>query len=143
MTLIGIDHIQLAMPKGKEELARSFFGDLLQLEEVVKPSELQKRGGCWFRSSPQTDGTSHGVAIHVGVEEAFSPARKAHAAFLVEGLEAMAQRLESHGATVKWDDAIPELRRFYTEDPFGNRIEMIEAADAGFTHTMPKQHRME
>ena len=129
MILMGLDHVQLAMPAGEEAAARAFFVELLEMEEVVKPAVLQSRGGCWFRSP--------GVALHIGVADPFIAAQKAHPAFLVGDLAGLAERLEAAGAVVKWDTAIPEVRRFFTADPFGNRIELIAAADEGLTHTMP------
>ncbi|MBX2850790.1 MAG: VOC family protein [Phycisphaeraceae bacterium] len=119
-----LDHIQLAMPAGEEAQANAFFGGLLGMQEVQKPEPLRSRGGCWF-----VDGDTH---LHVGVEEPFSPQRKAHPAFLVEQLDDLAQRLEQAGYSIKWDAALPERKRFYTSDPFGNRIEFMNAGD-GFT----------
>ena len=129
MKVMGLDHVQLAMPAGKEAEARAFFCDLLEMEEVEKPAGLQGRGGCWFRSP--------GVAVHVGVADPFIPAKKAHPAFLVGDLNGLANLLSEAGITVKWDTALPEVRRFYVDDPFGNRLELIAAADEGLTHAMP------
>jgi catechol 2,3-dioxygenase-like lactoylglutathione lyase family enzyme len=111
----------MAAPPGCEAQARSFYGDLLGLPEIEKPEPLRARGGAWF----QLDGQQ----LHVGVEEDFTPARKAHPALACDDVDALAERLEAAGATVQWDDAIPGLRRFYTADPFGNRIEILTAAD--------------
>ena len=113
----GIDHIQLAMPEGQEELARGFYSDVLGLTEVEKPEMLKPRGGCWFRGA---------VEIHLGVEPDFRPARKAHPALVVEDLLDCAERLRSAGCPVEPDDSIPGIARFYTADPFGNRIEIVE-----------------
>jgi catechol 2,3-dioxygenase-like lactoylglutathione lyase family enzyme len=117
--LIAIDHVQLEMPAGGEASARSFFGDLLGLPEVAKPPVLRRHGGCWFADGP--------VAIHLGVEPAFQPALKAHPAFRVDDLDALAARLEAAGHPITWDDAIPGTRRFHARDPFGNRLEFIAA----------------
>ena len=94
--LTGIHHIQLAMPVGEEEAGRRFYGELLGLPEVPKPSELAPRGGLWFRSE--------GLEVHLGVERAdFRPATKAHPAFLVTGLEELRERLEGDGYRIDED----------------------------------------
>ena len=120
--LIGLDHVQLAAPPGCEAQARRFYGELLGLREVEKPEPLRGRGGAWFE-------LGGGRAIHIGVEEGFTPSRKAHPALRVDrdGLDEIARLLSGAGAPVCWDEAIPGVRRFYTEDPWGNRIELIEA----------------
>ena len=115
MSVTGIDHVQVAAPPGCEDEARAFYGGLLGLEELEKPVPLRARGGCWFRA-----GTHE---LHVGVEELFAPARKAHPGLVVDDLDALAERLHD----VTWDDAIPGMRRFYTDDPFGNRLEFRQA----------------
>ncbi len=117
MTVVAIDHVQLAAPSGSEEEARAFFGGVLGLEELAKPEALHDRGGVWFRCGSQQ--------LHIGVEPNFAPALKAHPAFRVEGLEALRGRLERAGAETRSDDAIPGIRRFYAEDPFGNRLEFL------------------
>lgn len=121
MGVVGLDHVQLAAPPGCEDAARRFFGELLGLVEIEKPEALTARGGAWFALGPQQ--------LHVGVSDPFAPARKAHPALLVAPgeLDALAERLEDAGAPVTWDDAIPSTRRFYSEDPWGNRIELVEA----------------
>ena len=124
--IIGVDHVQLAMPAGREDDARRFYGDVLGLSEVPKPADLASRGGCWFACA---DGS---VAVHLGIEDDFRPARKAHPAFVVTDLDAMRMRLADAGAEVIEDDSI-DAGRFYTADPFGNRIEFIAEADRGFT----------
>lgn len=116
----GIDHVQLAMPAGQEDEARRYYADVLGLREVPKPPGLAGRGGCWFTS---TDGR---VNVHLGIDPDFRPARRAHPAFAVGDLEALRWRLADAGAEVVDDDAI-DRRRFYTADPFGNRIELVEA----------------
>ncbi|MCP9488183.1 MAG: VOC family protein [Gaiellaceae bacterium MAG52_C11] len=117
--LLGIDHVQLAAPAGCEEAARNFFGEALGLEEVEKPGELRTRGGVWFRCGNQQ--------LHIGVEEGFSPARKAHPAFHVAGYDALLARLRQDEIEIVEDDTIPDLRRSFVSDPFGNRIELLES----------------
>jgi catechol 2,3-dioxygenase-like lactoylglutathione lyase family enzyme len=109
----GVDHVQVAAPAGCEEAARAFYGGLLGLAEVPKPEPLAARGGVWFQVGPQQ--------LHVGVEADFAPARKAHPAFAVGDLDALAARL----GDVRWDDELPGVRRFYAHDPFGNRLEFL------------------
>ena len=111
----GVDHVQVAAPPGCEEAARAFYGGVLGLEELPKPEALAARGGAWFRVG--------GQQLHVGVEPDFAPARKAHPAFAVEDLDALAGRL----GDVRWDDEIPGVRRFYASDPWGNRLEFVAA----------------
>jgi catechol 2,3-dioxygenase-like lactoylglutathione lyase family enzyme len=121
MQVVGLDHVQLAMPRGREEEARRFYVDLLGMVEVAKPPPLDARGGCWFEAP--------GTVLHLGVEEPFAPARKAHPALRVTDLEEARQVLEVAGATVLPDDSLPRVRRFYTADPFGNRIELMQDGD--------------
>ncbi len=111
------------MPAGRENEAERFYSGLLGLARVPKPEHLAVRGGCWFRGD--------GVEVHLGVEEDFRPARKAHPAFLVEGLDALRARLERGGAEVVDDAQLDGHRRFYSSDPFGNRIELIERDRSG------------
>jgi catechol 2,3-dioxygenase-like lactoylglutathione lyase family enzyme len=112
-------HVQVAAPPGCEAEARRFFGELLGLVEIEKPQSLRARGGAWFQVGSQQ--------LHIGVEEPFTPARKAHPALRVqpEALDGLAARLEATGARVQWDDAVDDARRFYSEDPWGNRIELL------------------
>lgn len=124
--LTGLDHVQLAIPIGGEGQAREFYVGLLGLTEVAKPAALQGRGGCWFIGT--------GVQLHLGVAADFRPATKAHPGFRVRGLTVLRDRLAAAGVSVTDDDALPQVRRFYASDPFGNRLEFIEDADAGFTH---------
>ena len=119
MRVTGIDHVQVAAPRGCEAEARVFYGELLGLEELPKPEALAARGGCWVRAGAQD--------LHVGVEEPFAAARKAHPGFVVDDLEALAARLEAAGVEVTWDDAIPGTARFHAADPFGNRLELRQA----------------
>jgi catechol 2,3-dioxygenase-like lactoylglutathione lyase family enzyme len=119
MTVTGIDHVQVAAPPGCEAEARAFYGELLGLEELAKPQALAARGGCWFRAGSQE--------LHVGVEEPFAPARKAHPSFVVSDLDEVGARLTSAGIDVAYDDQIPGTRRFEAADPFGNRLEFRQA----------------
>jgi catechol 2,3-dioxygenase-like lactoylglutathione lyase family enzyme len=122
MSIVGLDHVQVAAPPGCEAEARRFFGELLGLVEVGKPEPLRERGGVWFSLGAQQ--------LHVGVEEPFAPALKAHPALRVAAgeLEALAGRLSAAGAKVLWDDALADERRFYSEDPWGNRVELLASA---------------
>jgi catechol 2,3-dioxygenase-like lactoylglutathione lyase family enzyme len=113
--------VQVAAPPGCEEEARRFYGGLLGLAEVEKPEPLRSRGGTWFA-------LGSGQQLHVGVEEDFVAAGKAHPALLTEDIEVVAERLVHGGAAVDWDDLLAGVRRFYTHDPWGNRLELIAAA---------------
>lgn len=115
--MLRLHHVQLAIPPGAEDLCRRFYGNLLGMEEIPKPPGLAARGGLWMRSG--------GVEIHLGVEENFRPARKAHPAILVTDLDDLALTLARAGHEPLWDDAIPAVRRFYIEDPLGNRLEFM------------------
>lgn len=119
---IQLDHVQIAAPPGCEAEARRFFGDLIGLPEVEKPEPLQDRGGVWFAVGDRQ--------LHVGVEAEFAPARKAHPALAVPAteLEPLADRLEKAGLAVTWDPSLPDQRRFYCQDPWGNRIELLGGA---------------
>lgn len=121
--VVGLDHIQIAAPPGCEADARHFYGELLGLQEVNKPEALRARGGAWFAVGPQQ--------LHVGVEERFIPARKAHPALRIarERLDELAGRLQGSGARVVWDEVLPGVRRFFTEDPWGNRLELSADRD--------------
>ncbi|MGH2427706.1 MAG: glyoxalase [Candidatus Limnocylindria bacterium] len=117
-----IHHVQLGAPAGAEEEARAFWVGVLGFEEIAKPPALAHRGGCWFRG--------HGIEIHFGIEDDFRPAAKAHPGLLVPQLDVVAARLAGAGHRLEWDDSIPGMRRFYTADPFGNRLEFLEPAHA-------------
>jgi len=119
MTVLGIDHVQVAAPAGCEPAARAFYGELLGLDELTKPDALAVRGGCWFQAGAQE--------LHVGVEDPFTPARKAHPSFVVADLDAVAAKLTAAGHVVTYDDLIPGVKRFETADPFGNRLEFRQA----------------
>jgi catechol 2,3-dioxygenase-like lactoylglutathione lyase family enzyme len=115
--IVGIDHVQLAMPPGREAEARAFYEGLLGLPEMPKPPELAKRGGAWFESGA--------VKLHLGVEADFRPARKAHPALLVRDLPGLLQRLRAAGVEVV-EDPLEGYLRAYAADPFGNRLELME-----------------
>jgi catechol 2,3-dioxygenase-like lactoylglutathione lyase family enzyme len=121
---VRLDHVQVAAPPGCEEEARAFYGGLLGLPEVEKPESMRASGGAWFAVGAQE--------LHVGVEQDFTAAAKAHPALAVgeAELDALAARLEAAGSPVDWDDRYPGVRRFYTADPFGNRVELL-AGPAG------------
>ncbi|WP_327662967.1 MULTISPECIES: VOC family protein [unclassified Streptomyces] len=117
MTLVGVDHVQLAAPPGSEEVLRSFYVDDLGMTELPKPPALAARGGCWFRAGA--------VELHLGIDRDFRPAKKAHPGLLVRDIEAYARRLAGRGVPVEWDDLLPGRRRFYCTDPVGNRLEFL------------------
>ena len=117
--LRGIDHVQLAMPSGGEDLARAFYGGVLGIPEVPKPPSLAGRGGCWFEDGP--------LRVHLGVDDPFRPARKAHPALVVDGLAAF---VDAAGLSFTWADDVPGLVHGYVDDPFGNRIELVDAGAA-------------
>ncbi|MGW6055298.1 glyoxalase [Streptomyces sp. NPDC055189] len=120
--LTGIDHVQLAAPPGSEPELRSFYWGVLGMTEIPKPGELASRGGCWFLAGAGAGA----VQLHLGIEADFRPARKAHPGLRVRGISAYAERLSSRGVAVTWDYALPGHRRFYAEDPVGNRLEFLE-----------------
>ncbi len=117
--LVAVDHVQLAMPPGREPEARAFYQGILGLEERPKPPVLAARGGCWFSNDE--------VTLHLGVEDDFRPAHKAHPALVVRDLDGLCGALSEAGRIPRFDDEVPGVRRCYVEDPFGNRIELIEA----------------
>lgn len=114
---LGIDHVQLAMPPGGEDLARDFFCEVLGMTEIEKPAELAKRGGCWFFSGA--------VQVHLGVEPDFRPAKKAHPALRCRDYLALLAQVRSHGVEVVEASDIPGVRRCHLFDPFGDRIELL------------------
>jgi catechol 2,3-dioxygenase-like lactoylglutathione lyase family enzyme len=113
----AIDHVQLAMPPGGEQTARLFYATALGMVEIPKPTELAKRGGCWFESG--------GIRVHLGVDSDFHPARKAHPALRCRDYDGLTARLQRAGIDVIAADDIPGLTRCHIHDPFGNRIELI------------------
>ena len=116
--LLALHHVQLAAPRGSQDVLRRFYGGVLGMTEVPKPPDLLGRGGVWFRAG--------GVELHLGVEDDFSPARKAHPGLLVADLPAYVEKLAAHGVPVEWDDGFPGFRRCYLHDPHGNRLELLE-----------------
>ncbi|WP_439272608.1 VOC family protein [Pseudochrobactrum sp. HB0163] len=118
MPIIGLDHIQLAIPPNSEDTARGFYGQILGFREVPKPDNLIKRGGCWFE---------HGaIKLHLGTEHSFSPALKAHPAFLIDDLAAFLKILAKHDIPITEDEPLAGYLRAYIQDPFGNRIELMQ-----------------
>ena len=113
-----IDHVQLAIPEGGEDRARAFFGDLLKLDELPKPADLEARGGCWFAVADRQ--------IHLGVDQNFRAAQKAHVALSTIGLDELRARLERAGYHTQNDSDVDGRKRFFTHDPFGNRIEFMD-----------------
>ena len=113
-----IDHLQIAAPEGCESAARDFYGSILGMKEIEKPAALRARGGCWFQCGSQQ--------VHIGVERNSHPARKAHPAFAVFRLDELREMLKSKRVPIVEDDDLPGTRRFYAEDPWGNRIEFVE-----------------
>lgn len=121
MQIKRLDHVQLAMPAGGEDLARAFYERTLGIPEVRKPAHLAVRGGCWFESGP--------LKIHLGIEQDFRPAKKAHPAFIVADLPALLRRLVENGYPVVEDQPLEGYDRRYVNDPFGNRLELMEPTD--------------
>ncbi len=119
--VIAIDHVQLAMPAGREAEAEEFYCGVLGLEVREKPSALAVRGGRWFASGD--------VQVHLGVEEDFRPARKAHPALRMAHFDDLLAALRARNIAWRWNDELPGARRGYVDDPFGNRIEIIEDGD--------------
>ena len=119
--LRAIDHVQIAIPEGGEDLARPFYRDLLGLTEVPKPAELAKRGGCWFEGA---------VKVHLGVEQDFRANVKAHVAFEVDDVAGLAERASTAGYRTQFDDDLDGFERVYLYDPFGNRLEFLKPLSA-------------
>jgi catechol 2,3-dioxygenase-like lactoylglutathione lyase family enzyme len=120
VTVIGLDHVQLAMPAGREGDARLFYSGLLGIPERPKPGHLVVRGGVWFESGD--------VKVHLGVDPNFRPARKAHAGLLVADLKPLVARLRSAGYEIVGAEPLPGYEHVYVDDPFGNRLELLEKA---------------
>ena len=129
MGIQSLDHVQLAMPPGGEDQARSFYAGLLGLAEVKKPLNLLARGGCWFQSG--------GAKVHLGVEADFRPARKAHPAFLVDDLLGMSKAVSAAGYEVAQGEPLEGCQRIYVFDPFGNRIELMHISETEGTPPCP------
>jgi catechol 2,3-dioxygenase-like lactoylglutathione lyase family enzyme len=120
MRVDRLEHVQLAMPAGGEALAREFYDSILEIPEIPKPPNLAARGGCWFERDD--------LKIHLGVESDFRPARKAHAALLVTDLQVLVSKLKAAGHHVGENEPLAGYHRVYVNDPFGNRIELMERA---------------
>lgn len=118
MPVHRLDHILLAMPAGGEADARKFYRDILGIPEAAKPADLVARGGCWFESGE--------VKVHLGVEKNFAPARKAHPAFIVDDLADLTAVLQRAGHRISHDQPLEGYNRIFVDDPFGNRIELME-----------------
>ncbi len=118
MRVIRLDHVQLAMPAGREEEAVAFYEGLLGIGQVPKPPHLAKRGGCWFE-----DGD---LKLHLGVDAPFHPATKAHPEFIVDDVRGLAQRVADAGHRVSDDEPLEGCARVYVYDPFDNRIELMQ-----------------
>jgi catechol 2,3-dioxygenase-like lactoylglutathione lyase family enzyme len=116
--LAALHHVQVAVPKGAEDVSRGYYVGVLGMTELPKPPVLAARGGCWFAGG--------GLEIHTGVEEPFTPARKAHPGILVTDIDALVAALTAAGCEYTWDDSIPGRRRVHTFDPHGNRLEFIQ-----------------
>ena len=121
MTVVTIDHVQLAMPAGGEASAQEFYEGLLGLSRVPKPPHLERRGGCWFENDS--------VKVHLGVDADFRPALKAHPAFVVDDLDGLVARLRAAGVAVRDGEPMETHHRAYADDPFGNRIELLESVE--------------
>lgn len=122
MTLLAINHVQVAIPRGAEDEARRFYRDLLKLREIPKPAPLAARGGLWFELGP--------VQLHLGADPDFRPAQKAHVAFDADGFDALLAACAAAGFPPRGDVAIGGRRRAMVDDPFGNRVELIDASAA-------------
>jgi catechol 2,3-dioxygenase-like lactoylglutathione lyase family enzyme len=119
LRVVALDHVQLAMPVGREAEAEAFYCDVLGFAVLPKPEPLASRGGRWFASGS--------VQVHLGVESDFRPARKAHPALIVDDFDDLIGRLDALGASWRWDEDQPGTRRLYVDDPFGNRVELIDS----------------
>ncbi len=113
----ALDHVQLAMPAGAEDQMRRFYCAIFGMPEIPKPASLQGRGGFWAMAGD--------MQVHFGIDADFIPATKAHPAFVITALSTLAERLQDHGHVVRWDTSLPDVKRFFTDDPVGNRVECI------------------
>jgi catechol 2,3-dioxygenase-like lactoylglutathione lyase family enzyme len=120
VSILGIDHVQLAAPPGREDEARAFYGGLLAMSELPKPEPIRARGGCWFAAG--------GQELHIGVEDPFTPARKAHPGLVVSDLDAIRARFQGAGLEYEDDTKIDGVDRLFVQDPFGNRLELRAAS---------------
>lgn len=121
MNVTRLDHVQLAMPPGGEAEARAFYGRILNLRELEKPEPLRANGGCWFAGD--------GLELHLGTQADFVPARKAHPGLRVADLAAARAHLQAAGVPIVADTSGVQMRRFYVNDPFGNRLEFMQEGD--------------
>ncbi|MEM9785784.1 MAG: glyoxalase [Pseudomonadota bacterium] len=115
--ITALDHIQMALPAGEEDAMRSFYCEVLGMTEIPKPAPLRARGGFWAQAGA--------LQVHFGIDPDFHAATKAHPAFVIDQLDTLANCLEQAGHEIIWDTALPEVRRCFTSDPVGNRIELI------------------
>jgi hypothetical protein len=122
MLMVDIDHVQIAAPPGCEPRSRRFFGPLLGLEEIEKPGPLRSRGGCWFKVGSRQ--------LHIAVETLFQPVKKAHPAFAVIDLDRLFEVLSHNRVHCTWDNEVKGVRRFYADDPWGNRLEFTESSSS-------------
>ncbi len=129
--VLRLDHVQLAMPLGEEAAAVAFYEGILGVQQVPKPANLAARGGCWFESDGPPDSR---LKIHLGVDDDFRAAKKAHPAFIVSDIHSLASAIEAAGFPVIDDERLPGFDRIYTQDPFGNRIELMQPADGSHEH---------
>lgn len=127
--IAGLDHVHIAMPRGEEALARMFYAGLLGLREVRRPRAVARRGGAWF--------VADGMAVHLRVAEPFWPGRIAHPALVVADLEIARQRLAAAGVETEPDPTSGLIQRCFVNDPFGNRLELVDARDEGFSARRP------
>lgn len=118
MRILGIEHVQIAIPVGSQDPARAFYGGILGFSEIQKPASMAERKSIWFVA-----GT---VNLHLGIEADFHPAKRAHPAFIVEGLDEILAACEAASITVKPDVSFDGFRRVHLFDPFGNRLELME-----------------
>ena len=116
--LVNVDHVQIAAPPGCDDAARAFYGGVLGLPELPMPEVLRGRASCWFQCGPQE--------IHIGIEEDFRPARKAHPAFVVTEIAALMEALHARGLEIMEDFSLTDRRRFFVFDPWGNRLEFLQ-----------------
>lgn len=117
--VLGFDHVQVAIPRGQEDRARTFYSGLLGLKEIPKPASMAGRGGLWFECGQ--------LQLHLGVEEPFAPARKAHPALRIRGYEELLAGMSAAGYDVRRDAGLPGVARAFVADPFGNRVELIDS----------------
>lgn len=117
--IVGLDHVQVAMPVGGEPTAKAFYGQLLGLPQLEKPAALAVRGGCWFQAGP--------LQLHLGADPAFAPAKKAHPALMVENIDSLVAALRAAGHEVRDGATVDGVTQVFTDDPFGNRIELVAA----------------